>query len=60
MVSLTSKEFNGGIATCVNGIGSDIYMGGSADKANGVWGYWVNGTFITLTSCTNVADIFVK
>jgi hypothetical protein len=59
MLSLTTTEFNGSIATCINGIGDNLYIGGCSDGVNQIWGYWVNGQFNTIPNATNVFDILV-
>lgn len=60
MIGLTTAEFNGSIATCIDGIGNNLYIGGCSDGANQIWGYWVNGQFITIPGATNVYDILVN
>ena len=57
---ISAQENDGSKVTCVHGVGNDVYMGGLYDGINNIWGYWVNGTFITLPNCNYVYDIFVQ
>jgi hypothetical protein len=60
MNGLTMQDFDASIATCIYGVGSDVFIGGDSGGVNHIWGYWMNGTFVTLPYCTNVYDLFVK